>query len=300
MNIDRAKLNSLLKSGLNPDIKTRKQLAAELGLDPTSLTRWFSHRDRLGNARHPVVPDRHVGRLLQIFELSSDVLNLDTKSFHQYCLDVALQRANDNDVKKQKAAKRFETITSRKIDIASYTSKKQPRTFPLFAVLGGGIIVLGSFLFTTTKNDPESINKLSTIPQVHAKCWQGYSAELGTFKSADPADPCHYAKLYQAALSQLSHYNEQAGNTQTTHEIDNKKYLNFLSNQLDQRRIGNKIYLNVELAKSALRQGDVIVAQQHMNQVESLLAQLPSPPESMLMLVNVLSKKLKLTPNETN
>jgi hypothetical protein len=49
MKTDRNKLNTLLHSGLNPEIKTRKQLAAYLSLDPTSLTRWLANKDRLGN-----------------------------------------------------------------------------------------------------------------------------------------------------------------------------------------------------------------------------------------------------------
>jgi len=70
LKIDRAKLNTILKSGLNPKVKTRKQLAVCLGLDPTSLTRWFASKDRLGKPRYPVVPDRHVTKILAIFNLN--------------------------------------------------------------------------------------------------------------------------------------------------------------------------------------------------------------------------------------
>ena len=84
MKIDRNKLNTLLRSGLNPEIRTRKNLAAHLGLDPTSLTRWFASRDRLGNPRYPVVPDRHVTKILQLFNLDPQTLNLEDAVFRQY------------------------------------------------------------------------------------------------------------------------------------------------------------------------------------------------------------------------
>ncbi|PAJ76287.1 hypothetical protein CJF42_00940 [Pseudoalteromonas sp. NBT06-2] len=93
MKIDRNKLNTLLRSGLNPEIKTRKHLAAHLSLDPTSLTRWFASRDRLGNPRYPVVPDRHVTKILQLFTLDPDSLNLNDENFTNIVLKNNCYRA---------------------------------------------------------------------------------------------------------------------------------------------------------------------------------------------------------------
>jgi len=300
LNIDRSKLNSLLKSGLNPGIKTRKQLAAELGLDPTSLTRWFSNRDRLGNPRHPVVPDRHVTRLLKIFDISSEALELESESFHQYCFDLSMQRANDQETINQKAEKRSETISRRKIDIATYIEKPKNKRPSLSWLLFSGILILGTFIYFTTNDDQWSKKEIGTLPPLHSECWKGYSKDLGKFEADDPADPCHYAKLYQAALMQLSQHNKKADPTVTAKELDNKKYLNFLSEQLDHRRTGSSVYLNLELGKSALRQGETEVAQRHLQKANVLFSHLPSPPAFMQQQISNFSDKLELEITSSN
>lgn len=93
MKITRAKLNAMLRSGLRGDITTRKQLAAHLGLEPTSLTRWFTSTDSAGNPRYPVVPDRHVTPILQLFSLEPNSLNLSDEDFRQHCIEQSLRDA---------------------------------------------------------------------------------------------------------------------------------------------------------------------------------------------------------------
>jgi tetratricopeptide (TPR) repeat protein len=116
--INRAKLNAILRSGLHPQITTRKLLAAHLNLDPTSLTRWFATTDRLGNPRFPVVPDRHVTAILQTFSLEASSLSLSDEDFRQYCFDRAVQHAQSQEQTTVSAEKNHHAPQQEKNSIA--------------------------------------------------------------------------------------------------------------------------------------------------------------------------------------
>ena len=122
--IDKNKLNTLLRSGLNPEIKTRKHLAAQLGLDPTSLTRWFATRDRLGNPRYPVVPDRHVTKILALFNLSPQCLSLNEEEFRHHCFELSLKHKKGQNDLRQK------NVVLRELSIEEYSAPNN-KTFPL-------------------------------------------------------------------------------------------------------------------------------------------------------------------------
>ena len=100
------------------------------------------------------------------------------------------------------------------------------------------------------------------------KCWAGFSTSLGYFDKEDEADPCHYAKLFHQAINQLKVKNQSQSEGEF---IASQNYLLFLSKQLDQRRLNDRITLNVELGKSELRQLNYINAQNHFIIARDLL-----------------------------
>jgi len=272
LKIDKAKLNTLLRSGLNPDIKTRKHLAAHLGLDPTSLTRWFSTRDRLGNPRYPVVPDRHVTKILNLFNLSAEALSLNEEEFRQHCFELSLQNSRQQDDLNNKIAARLEKAEQRKLTIKNYPNKRNNKwplvisTSVLFVSLIGVIIYWNNLTHFSTP----TTNKTTSAQPL--ECWKGFSTELGDYSKEDAADPCHYAKLLHNALSDLESKNttDQPDKANTSFAAT-QHYILFLSEQLDQRRLTDKIKLNIELGKNEFRNKNYLPAQQFFKNAQDIL-----------------------------
>ncbi|WP_033077787.1 hypothetical protein [Thalassotalea sp. ND16A] len=298
MKIDRTKLNSLLRSGLNPEIKTRKQLAAHLGLDPTSLTRWFATRDRLGNPRYPVVPDRHVTKILALFSLSAQCLNLSDEEFRQHCFELSLQQTKNQNDLAQQSLLRLEKVAQRKFAIQDYSTPKNSKRPLLVAAtllsIAGAILFIninsqeyGEFSLTTEKSASDMNN-----------CWQGYSSSLGDFNREDKADPCHYSKLLHNALAQLKAKNENMDLAKSTEELAaNQDYIIFLSEQLDQRRIKDKISINIELGKSELRRLNYLAAQKHFQIASNILASSSNPDPEIAADISAYIESIKLELN---
>jgi hypothetical protein len=282
--IDKNKLNTLLRSGLNPEIKTRKQLAAQLGLDPTSLTRWFATRDRLGNPRYPVVPDRHVTKILALFKLSPQCLSLNEEQFRHHCFELSLQN------KKGQSEVRQQNVALRKISIEEY-SPSNSRAFPVLLF----ILFIISAITWYFISDKSSLFEQKKPTQLEyslskTKCWSGFSKSFGDFDKEDEADPCHYAKLFHQAINQLKVKNQ----SQTESEfIASQNYLSFLSKQLDQRRLNDKIILNVELGKSELRQLNYLNAQNHFIIARDLLVSSTNRDSKFLDKISMYIAKIE-------
>jgi hypothetical protein len=288
--IDKSKLNTLLRSGLNPEIKTRKQLAAQLGLDSTSLTRWFATRDRLGNPRYPVVPDRHVTKILALFNLSAQCLSFNEEEFRHHCFELSLQH------KKGKNDLRQKNVALRKFTIEEYSAPNN-KTLPLLLLITLMTLIL-TWYFINEKSDLFQQSKPSKVEYsvTKTKCWAGFSSSLGNFEQEDEADPCHYGKLFHQAMSQLKAKNQSHSQSNTKPTVDvstSQNYLLFLSKQLDQRRLDSKLRLNVELSKSELRQLNYIDAQKHVEIARNLLASSTSPDPKVLAEVSTLSAQIK-------
>jgi len=290
--IDKSKLNTLLRSGLNPEIKTRKQLAAQLGLDPTSLTRWFATRDRLGNPRYPVIPDRHVTKILALFNLSPQSLSLNEEEFRHHCFELSLQyKKGQNDLRQKKAA-------LRKLAIKEYSTPYN-RTFPLtlFLVL---ISSVTAWYFISGKSDMFEQSKSPEVKYstTKAKCWAGFSSSLGNFEQEDKADPCHYGKLFHQAISQLKTKNQshlQSQSNSTGEFTASQNYLMFLSKQLDQRRMNDKIALNIELGKSELQRLNYSTAHDYFKIANDILASSANPDPKIMAEITALNDKIKAT-----
>ncbi|MCJ8295731.1 MAG: hypothetical protein MJK15_15110 [Colwellia sp.] len=272
MRIDKTKLNTLLRSGLNPDIKTRKQLAAYLGLDPTSLTRWFATRDRLGNPRYPVVPDRHVTKILKLFNLTAEALSLTEEQFRQHCFDLSLQYSKGQDKLAEKSAFRLEQVAQRTLTIENYASKK---TSKLPLLIGITLIVFFLAWFTINRNNLAHWFSDATSSKTTSndnECWLGFASSLGDYAQDDEADPCHYSKLLHNAITELKAENNSPQRAESSVGFGaSQNYIIFLSEQLDQRRISNKITLNIELGKSALHSKNYVAAQQYFHTANELL-----------------------------
>lgn len=286
MKIDKNKLNTLLRSGLNPEIKTRKQLAAQLGLDPTSLTRWFATRDRLGNPRYPVVPDRHVTKILALFNLSPQCLSLDEEEFRHHCFELSLQyKKGQNDLRQQ-------NVALRKLTIEEYSAPNN-RTFPLVLLT---ILVASAiaWYFKSGKSDLFEQSKISKVEYsiTKTKCWAGFSSSLGDFEQEDKADPCHYGKLFHQAMNQLKERNKRQS-TSTGDVTASQNYLLFLSQQLDQRRLNDKVSLNVELGKNELRQLNYLAAQNHFQTAHKILLLSVNPDPKVIAEISKLNTQIK-------
>ncbi|MCJ8318234.1 MAG: hypothetical protein MJK12_01285 [Colwellia sp.] len=297
MKIDKSKLNTLLRSGLNPEIKTRKQLAAQLGLDSTSLTRWFATRDRLGNPRYPVIPDRHVTKILALFNLSPQSLSLDDEEFRHHCFELSLQ------YKKGQHDLREKNVALRKLSIEEYSAANN-RTFPLILVitlLSIGIV----WYFISGKRDlvVQSVPSVVEDNVTKTRCWTGFSSALGNFEQQDDADPCHYGKLFHQAMKQLKVENQLHRQSQKQPPLQpitksklasSQNYLLFLSEQLDQRRLNDKINLNVELGKSQLHRLNYAAAQNHFKVAANILASSANPDPKMLAKIAALNAQIKV------
>lgn len=277
-----------MRSGLNPEIKTRKQLAAQLGLDPTSLTRWFATRDRLGNPRYPVVPDRHVTKILALFNLSPQCLSLDDEEFRHHCFELSLQvKKGQNDIRQQ-------NVVLRKLNIEEY-SPPNNRAFHLLIL----IVLITSVIawyFLRGKSDffEQAIPSKDKYSITKTKCWSGYSSSLGDFEEEDIADPCHYGKLFHQALNQLKAKNQSHLHSTSAIEVTaSKNYLLFLSKQLDQRRLNEKISLNVELGKSELRQLNYLSAQNHFEIAHNILTSSIDPDPKIFAEISTLNAQIK-------
>lgn len=283
MKIDRDKLNTLLRSGLHPEINTRKKLAAEMGLDPTSITRWFAVRDRLGNPRFPVIPDRHVSRILEIFNAQPQWLSLDNEAFRQQCFETAVELTKKAELSEHEKALRLKRIEQRRLDIDDYLLDERSSLswkFGLLVLFGMAVVFTAIYFqrsnsaadmtqdaitpWTTTKLNHSSI--FDVIEE--EKCWQGFSDLAGDYDEPDPADPCHYAKLMNRALIQLQADNSNAKlAVKKDFESLNAQhdYLLFLSEKLDQRRLKQRVILNLELSKSEFRRNNFGQAKTYLN-----------------------------------
>ena len=289
MKIDKNKLNTLLRSGLNPEIKTRKQLAAKLSLDPTSLTRWFATRDRLGNPRYPVVPDRHVTKILTLFNLSPQSLSLNEEEFRHHCFELSLQYKKGQNELRQK------NVKQRKLTIEEYSTTEK-RKFPLrtFTVL---ISLAVAWSFLNDKNalvgKPPSLNINTVVTQ--SKCWAGFSSSLGDFSQEDEADPCHYSKLFHQALSKLKEKNNNLSQTEPSNESTaSANYILFLSKQLEKRRLQQKIVLNVELGKSEFRRSNYLNAQEHLKIANKIMSSINSPFPQLVSEIETLQGQIEM------
>ncbi|WP_448549539.1 hypothetical protein [Thalassotalea fusca] len=282
MKIDRDKLNTLLRSGLHPTINTRKKLAAEMGLDPTSITRWFAVRDRLGNPRFPVIPDRHVARILEIFNAQPQWLSLDNDAFRQQCFESAVELTKNAELSEQEKALRLKRIEQRRLDIDDYLLDERnwlSWKFGLLVLLGVGIVFTIIYAQSTDSigdASQDAITPWTATKHYHSsaydlieeeKCWQGFSDTIGDYDEPDPADPCHYAKLMNRALVQLQAENSKVSSTaMNDYESLNAQhdYLLFLSEKLDQRRLKQQIVLNLELSKSEIRRNNLNEAKKYL------------------------------------
>ena len=309
MKIDREKLSTLLKSGLHPEINTRKKLAAEMGLDPTSITRWFAVRDRLGNPRYPVVPDRHVNRILDIFNAQPSWLSLENDAFRQVCFETAIEHTQKAALSEKEKAERLKRIEQRRLVIDDYTLDEQRWLSKRKGVLLVFVLVALTVLLTNRHQLP-LLNDVDLIPQNEnakqrekiaaymlpvEKCWTGFSASVGEFEEPDPADPCHYTKLLNEALVQLSVNNlpNQPTNEQQYASLNaHHDYLKFLSAKLDQRRIREKMILNIELAKSELKRNNEKAAANYLVLTKQLQQQLTTSYPHVTSEIEKMSKLL--------
>jgi len=286
--IDKNKLNTLLRSGLNPDIKTRKQLAAQLGLDPTSLTRWFANRDRLGNPRYPVVPDRHVTKILALFNLSPQSLSLSEEEFRHHCFELSIQNKKGQNDKRQK------NVAERELSIEEYSAPNKRTLSPALFI---GLFVFAMVCYVVSEQTNLFVkDEFSKIEQdvTKTKCWSGFSSSLGDFEKEDKADPCHYNKLFHRAMGELKEKNNnQTQATSLKEYTASQNYLLFLSKQLDQRRLNDNVSLNVELGKTELRQLNYLAAQNYFEISRKLLTSSAKPDTKTLKKINSLIAQTK-------
>ncbi|WP_150113715.1 hypothetical protein [Colwellia psychrerythraea] len=293
MKIDRNKLNTILRSGLNPEIKTRKQLAAHLSLDPTTLTRWFSSRDRLGNPRYPVVPDRHVTKILQLFKLDSQSLNLNDEEFRQYCFENSLSQSCHQSELEQKQKLRLEKASQRKLIISDYSTGRNKRPFFVIASIMMLSVLAWYFIKPFHFNNSKSLVSEDNKTGNELKCWTGYSPALGVFDVEDKADPCHYGKLFHNALMQLKAENNKLKFSKPlTERSASQQYISFLFQQLEYRRISDNISLNIELGKSELYRSNYQAAQAYFHNASEMLTTLPKPNLKMLTEISTYSAKI--------
>jgi len=292
--IDRAKLNTLLRSGLNPEIKTRKHLGAHLSLDPTSLTRWFASRDRLGNPRYPVVPDRHVTKILQLFNLDPDSLNLNDEEFHKYCFEQSLLQSNHQNDLEQKNKQRLEYALDRKLNIKAYSGSE--KKVPRFAIISLLTLFIISCYFIRAHYFSDSMplvtDKDNTVHR--EKCWTGYSESLGSFEYEDKADPCHYAKLFHNALVQLKKDNLS---TPIKEVSVTQGYITFLFEKLEDRRNRDNISLQIELGKSEFNRSNYQAAKSYFLTARNKLKALPEENSELLAEISIYTKKINVQSN---
>ena len=270
--INREKLNSLLKSGLNPQVKTRKQLAEKLELDPTSLTRWFATRDRLGNPRYPVVPDRHISNILRVFSLDAECFAMDDEAFHRYCFELALQRQDVSLSGEKKLLTREDKVARRRMSIPMSPMRKRRMAFKLAA--SGCIAALSIFGWLHLQQDAlPGANIGKKISENN--CWRGFAVEGEEFDHPDASDPCHYRKLLHRSLAKLKAQNrEESGAGQITVDATGD-YIAFLSEKLEQRHVREKAIIKYELGRSELHKGNYALALDYLTEAQALLKALP-------------------------
>ena len=308
MKIDREKLSTLLKSGLHPEINTRKKLAKEMGLDPTSITRWFAVRDRLGNPRYPVVPDRHVSRILEIFNAQPQWLSLDNEAFRQQCFETAIELTKQEELSAKERKQRLKRIEQRRLVIDDYTL--DDRNWLNAKMIIGIVLFISVASYFLLKNNGFSVfqdsglapflEKHTINSDVYApeeKCWRGFSAAMGDYDEPDPADPCHYAKLMNKALTQLKVSNKSDELTLSSDFESlnaHHDFLTFLSHKLDQRRALERIILSLELAKSELKRNNFQAATTYLIAAKQEQPLLPFLPPQIASELLQLSSKLSI------
>ena len=126
------------------------------------------------------------------------------------------------------------------------------------------------------------------------KCWSGFSSSLGNFTQEDKSDPCHYGKLFHQAMSQLKVKNDEQSQAISTGEFNaSQDYILFLSEQLDQRRLDEKISLNLALGKSELRRLNYIAAQHYFELAENIVSSSANPDAKILAEISRLNSQIK-------
>lgn len=277
--INREKLNTLLKSGLNPEVKTRKHLAEKLDLDPTSLTRWFSTRDRLGNPRYPVVPDRHINNILMVFNLDPQCFELDDEAFHRYCFELAIQRQEEGQSQSKKLLTRQDKVDSRRLSIPMSEVSKR-RTIGYLAATFAAVVVVGVLGISIWPKQDIVNHQASVLAE--EQCWQGFAeGELDT-KTQDQSDPCHYRKLLYRAINQLKADNQNQSETERITVDATGDYIAFLSQKLEQRNLLEKAVLNYELGRNQLIKGNEDAALEHFLIAQNALSEVPVPDKAFL------------------
>ena len=293
LKIDRNKFNTILRSGLNPNVKTRKQLAAQLSLDPTTLTRWFATRDRLGNPRYPVIPDRHVTNILQIFNLDPQSLSLDEEAFRQYCFEHSLSQTQQASELAQKDKLRLDNVSQRKMNIDDYSVGRKKNLIKTILPTAIVILVLGLLINNFYFNDSTPITPQISMASQDIQCWTGYSPSMGVFDEPDDADPCHYGKLFHRALMQLKAENNNPNLPSSSAESSGPlNYIEFLYTQLEHRRISDNISLNFELGKSEMRRLNFQAARLYFAKANTMLATLPNSNPQMSAEISAYMEKL--------
>ena len=124
------------------------------------------------------------------------------------------------------------------------------------------------------------------------KCWAGFSSSLGDFEQEDEADPCHYGKLFHQAMGELKAENKKQS-TSSVEFTASPNYLLFLSQQLEQRRVDEKISLYVELGKSELRQLNYLSAQNRFDIAHNILSSSAHSDPKILAELLTLSAQIK-------
>jgi len=172
---------------------------------------------------------------------------------------------------------RQEKVAQRKLAITSYAKASSLFPRPWFVILAISILLgISSYLFFTQQINKQSHTETSKKDLSEDPCWTGYSLMLGEFKQVDEADPCHYRKLLHNAVSLLKEQNNTDLKTSAlglSEELGaNQDYILFLSSKLDQRRVMDKIILNIELGKSALNKKNYFKAKVHFKAASEMLS----------------------------
>ena len=247
-----------------------------------------------------MVPDRHVTKILALFNLNAQSLSLPEEEFRQHCFELSLQQSKGQNDKEQKSLLRLEKVTQRKLSIATYSASKNSKRPFFFSTALITVALGGLFIYANSQNFWQSSSSSQKSAANNIKCWAGYSSSLGDFEQVDNADPCHYGKLLHRALVQLAETNESEKlSNSSENNAPSQAYLLFLSEQLDLRRINDKITLNVELGKSEFRRLNYSAAQKHFHIASNLLAATAKPNIQVMAEISVFNTKIKSALNAT-
>lgn len=301
MKITRHKLNSLLRSGLNPDITTRKQLAKILELDPTSLTRWFASHDRLGNPRYPVVPDRHVKSILRLFSLQPSDLNLSDENFKQFCFDKAFSISNDS----KEASTTAELPVGARENHFIIPEPKQNITAPWLTVCILGFLAFALTVRSDLKTD--SLFKLNQmIVDTPNTCWRELkTAALKDNQLGQEPPSTFYPLRFSSDFDSTMEVNERCSyqaileqglvvlNKNPAPKLDNAPslvdLLAFVSKKLDDSQTERKAILRFEMGRKEIRMQQLQQASVHFSEALELLSSIPSVNEELFKKLSTYS-----------